>query len=120
MKRLIRFTLSRWRSQQESIVNRPPQTERGLNVSTQVGDHNLFVDDTIRADSCASSRQCEIDNSVCMSEGGDHLVKNEGGMGNVENRQGGFASRGCSVNRLPILTPYWSAPLMVDSFRRQF
>ena len=43
MWQLIRLTLSRWGGQQQSTIDRLPQAKSGLDVPTQIGDHNLLI-----------------------------------------------------------------------------
>jgi len=56
---LIRFAFRRWRGQQQGLIERPPQTAGCLNVPAQICNR----------DKCDST-----------------LIKNEGGMMGVANR----------------------------------
>jgi hypothetical protein len=79
--------LRRWRSQQQRRVNRPTQIDGCLNVSAQVCDHDKIVfGSSVRPNASAISRQREINDSIRVTERWRGLVKNEGSVRNVVNR----------------------------------
>src|ERR1700731_3897086 len=84
---LIRLTFLRRRGQQERAIERVFQTKSSSDVAPQVHGHNLIVDGfTVWSNPSAIGGKSEINNAVCDSKGGGILVKNEGCVRNVGNR----------------------------------
>jgi|SRR5580704_14928239 hypothetical protein len=87
MWHLIRLSLRRWRSQQQSPVKRVPQIDSCLNVAAQVCDHDMFVPgSSVRSDVSASGRQREANDTLRVTGHGGRLIKNEWSVRNVINR----------------------------------
>jgi hypothetical protein len=87
MWHLIRLSLRRWRSQQQSPVKRVPQINGCLNVAAQVCDHDMFVPgSSVRSDVSASGRQREANDAIRVTGHGHRLIKNEWSVRNVINR----------------------------------
>src|SRR5258708_32239983 len=85
MWRLIRFALSRWRSKQQSVIDRLPQAKSRWDIPAQIGDYNLLINDAVRSGPGAICRQRDVNNPIHESKCRSNFVENEGSVGNVTN-----------------------------------
>jgi hypothetical protein len=78
-------------SKKQSLIYRGAQTQRGWNVSAQVGRHDTIVDDAILVYPSSVGRQGDVNDAIQKSECGCNLVKNEWGVWGVSNVDGNLA-----------------------------
>ena len=109
MWQLIRFALWRWcgwRRQQQGLVKTIAKTERGLDISAEVRDDDLLVQNgAVLANPSAIGCQSEVDDAVRKTKCRSPFIKNERCMGNVANRDYGYLrgrASGLSAMMAPI------------------
>jgi hypothetical protein len=88
--KLARFVLASWRGKQQSAIDRLSQAKGRLHVSPQIGDNYLLVyDSSIQAGVGPVGRQGDIYDAIREPKCGSDLVKDEGRMRRVANRDSG-------------------------------
>jgi hypothetical protein len=85
--KLARFVLASWRGKQQSAIDCVSQAKGCRKVSPQIGDNHLLVyDSSLRASVSPVGRQGDIYDTIRESKCGSGLVKDEGRMRCVANR----------------------------------
>src|SRR5262244_406936 len=125
MWHLIRLTFWRRRGKQQRAVDCRLQTVGGLHISPQIGnDHLLIYDSPVSANIGSVGVQGDVHNSIQKTKSGGNLVKDEGCMRHIVDRDGvrfGFVchdgscqfwewngAEGCPMPFMPSIQERWA------------
>jgi hypothetical protein len=87
LTKLAHFVLASWRGKQQSAIDCVSQAKGRRKVSPQIGDNHLLAyDSSLRATVSPVGRQGDIYDTIRESKCGSTLVKDEGRMRCVANR----------------------------------
>jgi len=84
--RLALRTLCGRRGQQQRAIESMAQAKGGLHVSPQIGDNHLLIQNFAVRHPGSIGRQSDVDNSIREPKCRCYLIKDEGGMRDVANR----------------------------------
>src|ERR1700730_1784937 len=84
--RLALRTLCGRRGQQQRAIESMAQAKGGLHVSPQIDDNHLLIQNFAVRNPGSIGRQSDVDNSIRESKCRCYLIKDEGGMRGVANR----------------------------------